>query len=65
MYNWSTDEKKLKNHPQKHKLWKLEQLINFGLGKERLNRKDLKRNLKKLTIDPQKKKYLQFLLKKA
>lgn len=62
MYNWSVDAQFLAKYPSKYKLWKLEQLINFGLGKEKLNRKDLKKYFNKLTIDPQKKKYLEFLL---
>lgn len=62
MYNWSVDTKFLSKYPKQYKLWKLEQLINFGLGEEKLNRKDLEENLEKITIDPLKKKYLEFLL---
>lgn len=62
MYNWSVDLKALGKYPKKYKLWKLEQLINFGLGKEKIKRSDLKRYLEKVSIDPQKKKYLKFLL---
>lgn len=63
MYNWSVDIKKLQKHPQAYSLWKLEQLINFGLGHERLNALETKRNLFKLHVDPAKKRYLRFLLK--
>ncbi|HZE87755.1 MAG TPA: hypothetical protein VE090_06165 [Methylomirabilota bacterium] len=62
MYNWSVDIKKLSKYPEKYTIWKLEQLINFGLNNERLNRKELDKYLERLTIDPQKKKYLQFLM---
>ena len=62
MYNWSVDTRFLSKYPAKYKLWKLEQLINFGLGEEKLKREDLKKHLNKLYIDPLKKKYLQFLL---
>ena len=35
MYNWSVDEKNFKKEdPQGYKIWKLEQLINYGLGEE-------------------------------
>ena len=62
MYNWSIDEANLKKFPQEHTIWKLEQLRNFGLGKEKINKRLLKKNINKLHIDPNKKKYLKFLL---
>lgn len=62
MYNWSVDEKKLSKHPEKYKIWKLEQLINFGLNGQKLRKSDLKKYWRKLHIDPQYKKYLRFLL---
>ena len=62
MYNWSTDLSRLKKDPQEYSIWKLEQLINYGLNGERLKLKELKKYFSKLTIDPQKKRYLKFLL---
>ncbi|EKD90183.1 MAG: hypothetical protein ACD_31C00119G0002 [uncultured bacterium] len=62
MYNWSTDTKILSKYPEKYKIWQLEQLINFGLGEERIKYSDLKKYINKLEIDPQKKKYLRFIL---
>lgn len=62
MYNWSTDTKKLSQYPEKYAVWKLEQFINFGLNGQTLNPKELKKYFNKLDIDPQKKKYLSFLL---
>lgn len=62
MYNWSTDTTKLSKNKDKFTIWKLEQLINFGLNGELLPRVKLKKFLPVLDIDPQKKKYLQFLL---
>ncbi len=62
MYNWSVDLKHLKKYPKKFKIWKLEQLINFGLGKEKINKQDLKKYFKYLKIDPQKKEYLSTFL---
>lgn len=62
MYNWSTDISLLKKHPQKLEVWRLEQLINYGLGQEKISKQSLKKNIEKLDIDPQKKKYLEFLL---
>ena len=62
MYNWSTDTKELKKYPEKYSIWKLEQLINFGLDKERLDSKLVKKYWDKLQIDPKKKEALAFLL---
>lgn len=62
MYNWSVDISHLKKFPEKYTIWKLEQLINFGLGKEKLKRKLLIKYFNRLSIDPLKRKYLEFLL---
>jgi len=62
MYNWSVDEEYLAKFPEKYKIWKLEQLINFGLGGDKINRKDLEKYFNVLHIDPVKKKYLRFML---
>ena len=63
MQNWSTVEKSLKKNPKKHAIWRLEQLINFGLGKEKLNKNEVRRNWTKLQIDPSRRAYLKMLLK--
>lgn len=62
MYNWSTDTKILSKFPEKYAIWKLEQLINFGLNGEKLKLNELKKYFSKLNIDPKKKEYLTFLL---
>ena len=62
MFNWSTDTKVLKKYPEKYAIWKLEQLINFGLDGKKLKISELKKYFSKLQIDPQKKRYLKFLL---
>ena len=38
MYNWNTDTKELEKNPEEYTIWKLEQLINYGLDGEKLNR---------------------------
>lgn len=63
MYNWSIDIKTLKKHPDEYASWKLEQLINFGLGNEKINKKELMKYFSKIMIDPDKRRYLKFLLK--
>ncbi len=62
MYNWSVDTNELKKYPKKYNIWKLEQLINFGLGSQKLNKKVLKKYLGVLNIDEEKRTYLKFLL---
>lgn len=64
MYNWSTDTKKLSKDPEKYKLWKLEQLINYGLDGEKLDREEVKRAWPKIKerIDKNTRVYLEYLL---
>jgi hypothetical protein len=64
MRNWSVDVKKLKKYPEKHTLWRLEQLINYGLDEEKLDKKEVKRLWPKIedNLDPYKKRFLEYLL---
>ncbi len=63
MYNWSVDEKKFKREdPESYKIWKLEQMINYGLGREKIDKKLIRKHWRKLYMDRLTKKYLQFLL---
>jgi len=62
MYNWNTNTKTLKKNPGEYAVWRLEQLINFGLDEERLDSKLVKKYWDKLRIDPEKKEALAFLL---
>lgn len=62
MYSWSVDSENLKKYPEKYAIWELEQLINFGLDGEKLKLSKLKKYFSILRIDPQKKRYLKFLL---
>lgn len=62
MHNWSTDEQQLKKKPNQYAIWRLEQLINFGLDGEKICQKDLKRHWDQLIIDPSRKKFLELLL---
>ena len=68
MKNWSVDEKQLQKNPEKYQIWRLEQLINFGLDDEKLDKAQLIRYWPQLrvNIDPYKKRFLEYLLwKKA
>lgn len=62
MYNWTVNTTRLKKNPEAYGKWHLEQMINFGLGDEKISRSLLKKHWKYLTIDPSKKNYLEFLL---
>lgn len=65
MYNWSVDEKAFKKRdPKGYKLWRLEQLINYGLDGEKLDEEEVKKAWQKIKdrLDPDIKKYLEFLL---
>ncbi|OGL88710.1 hypothetical protein A3H75_00520 [Candidatus Uhrbacteria bacterium RIFCSPLOWO2_02_FULL_51_9] len=62
MHNWSTDEKKLKKDPEKYAIWRLEQMVNFGIGKEKLKISELKKYWSRLSLDPARRKFLELLL---
>lgn len=63
MYNWSVDEKLFKKlDPEGYKVWRLQQLINYGLCGRKLKRRDLKHYWDRLFLDPIIKGYLEFLL---
>lgn len=63
MHNWSVDEKTFKKlDPEGYKIWRLQQLINYGLDGERLDKKEVKRYWNRLYLDHLTKSYLEFLL---
>lgn len=62
MHNWSTDTKDLKKDKEKYAIWKLEQMVNFGLDGEKINEEELKKNLKKINIDSSRLEFLKILL---
>ena len=65
MINWNTDEEKFKKeNPEKYKLWRLQQLINYGLDGEKLDREEVKKAWPKIKdqLDPDKKKVLEYFL---
>lgn len=62
MYNWNTDTTQLKKNPEKYTVWKLEQLINYGLDGEKIDKKELVKHWDKLRIDVQKREALAYLL---
>ena len=62
MYNWSVDTTELKKDKKQYAVWRLEQMVNFGLGGEKLNRGELKKYWPLLNLDEKRKKFLFMLL---
>ncbi len=62
MYNWTVDTKQLKKDKKQYAIWKLEQLVNFGLNGKKIDKTALKKHWPKLNLDPKKKKYLSLIL---
>lgn len=66
MWNWSVDEKKFKKkYPKQYRLWRLAQLINYGLDEgEKLNKEEVKKAWRKIKnqLDPNKALYIEYLL---
>lgn len=62
MYNWNINTVKLRENPEKHTIWKLEQNINFGLNGEKLSANELKKYWTKLNLDPQRKRLFEMWL---
>lgn len=63
MKNWSTNTKKLRKDKEKFTIWKLEQMVNFGLGKKKIKRSELKKYWNVIDIDPLKRKFLSLFIK--
>lgn len=62
MKNWSIDIKQLKKDREKYAVWRLEQLINFGLDGEKIKQEELKKHWRALDIDPYKRKFLSLFI---
>ena len=66
MYNWShIDEEAMKReNPEKYRLWRLTQMINYGLDGEKLDREEVKVNWPRIKgeIFPTHRRYLEYLL---
>lgn len=65
MVNWSVDEERFKKvDPEGYRLWRLTQLINYGLDGEKLDENEVKKAWPKIKdrLDPHTVAYLEFLL---
>ncbi len=58
---WDYDKKSIKKTPRTLR-WRLERMINFGLGGKKIKKTVLKKQFPYLHIDPKKKEFLKFIL---
>lgn len=61
-YNWSVDEKKLKKNKKKYAIWKIEQMVNFGLRGKKIKKETLKKYWNDIKIDPHKRQFLKMII---
>lgn len=64
MQNWSVDEVYLKKFPHKYKIWRLVQVLSYGLDGEKLNKAEVIKNWAEIApeLDLSRRAYLEFLL---
>lgn len=62
MKNWSTDEEALKRDPEAYTIWKLEQLVNYGVGDEKISKSELIKYWNRIHVDPARRKFLSLLI---
>jgi hypothetical protein len=62
MYNWNIDTTTLREDPEAYTIWKLEQMINYGLDGGKLERRLLEKYWDRLRIDPKRRATLAFFL---
>lgn len=65
MINWSTDEKKFRReNPEEYKLWRITQLINYGLDGEKLDKDEVVKAWPKIKdrLDPDSRKVVEFFI---
>lgn len=59
---WDYTKEEYEKQKKADPVWHLERLINYGLGKEKIDRKLLERHLPKLKISEQRRDFLELLL---
>lgn len=62
MKNWSVDTTELQKNSEKYAVWRLEQLINFGLDDEKIDLNELRKYWNNVDIDPYKRKFLSLFV---
>lgn len=62
MYNWSTQQKDLEKDPRKYAIWRIEQMVNFGLDGQKINADELKKYWSEIEIDPARRRFLEMII---
>jgi hypothetical protein len=62
MRNWSVDTTELKKDKKQYAIWRLEQMVNFGLAGKKISSQEIKKYWKSLDLDHAKKSYLKMIL---
>mgnify|MGYP003394115028 CR=1 FL=1 len=62
MHNWSVDTIELRKDKKQYAIWRLEQMVNFGLDRKKISREEIKKYWRILDLDLSKKKYLKMIL---
>lgn len=60
--HWSVNTDELKKDPEQYAIWRLEQWVNWGIGEEKVEKKELLKYWDRLDIDPWKRKALSLAL---
>lgn len=60
--HWSVDEKSLSSDPSAYAIWRLEQRINWGIGEELIDTRELREHWDAIDIDAAKRKALALAL---
>ena len=59
---WDYDKTEYKKQAEGDPVWELERLVNYGLGKEKINRKKLEKHLAELKIPECRRAFFELLL---
>lgn len=59
---WDYNKKEYKKQMDKDPIWRLERLINFGIGEEKIDRKVLEKYIHKIKIPENRRAFLELLL---
>ena len=62
MKHWSVDTTELRKDSDAYAVWRLEQMINFGLRDDKISREDLIKYWDRIVLDPFKKRFMSLLL---
>jgi len=60
--HWSVNTTEFQKDKKAFVVWKLEQKINFGIGNEKINKKELVKYWDTINIDPFKRKALSLVI---